>query len=284
MSFPDHADDSDAHFARGMHDLLEPICLVNFFSDEPTAELEALGFTGYWDGYFAGRAAPLGPVPAQVVDAAFYNFAEGEVGRHIPAVWRTASPTASYEARSRGCARALRRILAEDADAPQTTRAVELLTRCAMSAPVEGRVMYAALRSLPIPDDQATTLWHVANMLREHRGDGHNAVLVSEQIGGTEAHVLNALDQGIHPPQTFGRIHHLPQVRLAEVMDGLRGRGIVDEDDRFTDSGRSVKARIEQRTDALAAAPYRTLSAVERLELRTLLAPLTAKLEATGSR
>ncbi|MBC9955460.1 MarR family transcriptional regulator [Yimella sp. cx-51] len=281
-----------------MHDLLEPICLVNFFSDEPTAELEALGFTGYWDGYFAGRAAPLGLVSALVVDAAFYSFAEGEVARHIPAVWRTASPTASYEARSRGCARALRRILEADADpgadtdvdpdpdtdALQIVRVVELLTRCAVSAPVEGRVMYAALRSLPTPADQVTTLWHVANMLREHRGDGHNAVLVSEQIGGTEAHVLNALDQGIHPPHTFGRIHHLPQARLDEVMDGLRGRGIVDEDDRFTDFGRLLKARIEHRTDALAAAPYRALSALERNDLRTLLAPLAAMLEATGSR
>ena len=39
----------------------------------------ALGFTNYWDTYFAGRAAPLGLATAEVVDALFYNFAPGEV-------------------------------------------------------------------------------------------------------------------------------------------------------------------------------------------------------------
>jgi hypothetical protein len=28
----------------------------------------ALGYTNYWDTYFAGRAAPLGPAPAELVD------------------------------------------------------------------------------------------------------------------------------------------------------------------------------------------------------------------------
>ena len=56
--------------ARRMFDLIEPVALVGFFSDEPNDEMAALGFTTYWDGYFAGRAAPLGRAPAEVVDAA----------------------------------------------------------------------------------------------------------------------------------------------------------------------------------------------------------------------
>ena len=35
----------------------------------------ALEFINYWDIYFAGRAASLGLVTAEVVDALFYNFA-----------------------------------------------------------------------------------------------------------------------------------------------------------------------------------------------------------------
>ena len=58
--------------------------MVTYFSAEPTAALMALGHRNYWDGYFAGRAAPLGRVPAEVVHAIFYNFADGEVSRHIP--------------------------------------------------------------------------------------------------------------------------------------------------------------------------------------------------------
>jgi hypothetical protein len=69
-------------------------------------------------------------------------------------------------------------------------------------------------------------------MLREHRGDGHVAALVGARIGGTEAHVLSALEMGIYPAESFGRIHHLPKERLAAVMDGLRERGIVDAEGR----------------------------------------------------
>src|ERR1700683_3894449 len=64
--------------ARRMFELLEPICLVTFFADECNQELAALGHRTYWDGYFASRAAPLGRVPAEVVHAAFYSFADGE--------------------------------------------------------------------------------------------------------------------------------------------------------------------------------------------------------------
>ena len=80
-----------------------PISLVNFFSPEPNESMAALGFTNYWDGYFAGRSAPLGRVPAEVVHAAFYSFADGEVARHIPKVWATTTPEAAHAARREGC-------------------------------------------------------------------------------------------------------------------------------------------------------------------------------------
>jgi hypothetical protein len=77
--------------ARRLYDLTEPISLVNFFSEEPNEAMAELGFGNYWDGYFAG-GAPLGPVPAEVVDAAFSSFADGEVARHIPTVWAYDAP------------------------------------------------------------------------------------------------------------------------------------------------------------------------------------------------
>ena len=104
--------------ARQLYRLVEPIHMVTYFSAEPTAALMALGHRNYWDGYFAGRAAPLGRVPAEVVHAIFYNFADGEVSRHIPRVWDTATPEEALAARERGSVAALRRILGELADAP----------------------------------------------------------------------------------------------------------------------------------------------------------------------
>jgi hypothetical protein len=269
--------------ARRLYELTEPISLVNFFSSEPNDSMAALGFRDYWDGYFAGRSAPLGRVPAEVVHAAFYSFADGEVARHIPRVWETTTPEAAHAAREQGCVAALRRILGDLVGTPGLARASELLARASTSAPTEGRVMYAALRALPMPKEPAARLWHAANMLREHRGDGHIAALLSEGIGGTEAHVLSALDIGIHPAESFGRIHHLPKARLALVMAGLRDRGLLDASGRFTDAGRATKDRIESLTDALAESPYEGLDPLELDELITVLEPISRRLEATGS-
>ncbi len=216
--------------------------------------------------------------------AAFYSFADGEAARHIPSAWETIPPEASVAARQRGSAASLRRILGDElVGSPGLARAADLTTRAATSAPTEGRMMYGGMRTLPVPSDPVARLWHSATMLREHRADGHIAALVGARIGGTEAHVLSALEMGIHPPESFGRVHHLPKERLAAVMAGLRGRGLVDADGRFTDGGREAKQRIEALTDELAAPPYDALSPAELDEMVAELEPITARLVAAGS-
>ena len=260
-----------------MFELVEPIGLIPYTADEPNEAMFALGFTDYWDTYFAGRAAPLGLTPAEVVDALFYNFAPGEVARHIPKVWRTTTPEAAIAARRRGCGKALRRILGDHVDAPPFARATELLVRAATSAPVEGRPMYAALRALRMPDAKVDRLFHAASLLREHRGDGHIAALMTEGIGGLEAHALVALDMGMRA-ENFGRIHHLPATQLAAVTDGMRGRGLIGKDGWLSEQGRSVKRRVESLTDDLAAKPYEILEPGELDELIAALEPLATLL------
>src|SRR6185436_19967913 len=102
--------------------------------------------------------------------------------------------------------------------------------------------------------------------------------LVSERVGGTEAHMLSALDMGIYPAESFGRIHHLPEARLAEVKDGLRARGILAASGRFTHAGRATKDRIEALTDAPAEAPYDGLEPLELDELIAVLEPISRRL------
>ena len=269
--------------ARRLHQLVEPIHLVTYISDEPTDALLALGLRNYWDGYFAGRAAPLGRVPAGVVHAIFYNFAGGEVARHIPRVWDTVTPEAALAAREQGSVAALRRILGDLADAPSLARAADLATRAATSAPTEGRTLYAALRTLPLPEEPVARLWHAATLLREHRGDGHIAALVAAGIGGTESHVLHALSQNM-PAEKFGRVHHLAAARLAKVVDGMRARGLVGASGWLSDTGRNTKERIESLTDDLAAPAYASLAPSELDQLIADLGPISARLDAAGSR
>src|SRR5215468_10929715 len=179
--------------ARRMFELVEPIGVIPYSADDPNETMFALGFTNYWDTYFAGRAAPLGRVPAELVDALFYNFAPGEVARHIPKVWQTTTPELAIAARQSGCTKALRRILGDHVETTAFARATDLMLRAATSAPIEGRPMYAALRALPVPDDVVTRCFHASSLLREHRGDGHITALMIEGIGRLEAHVLLAL-------------------------------------------------------------------------------------------
>jgi hypothetical protein len=118
-------------------------------------------------------------------------------------------------------------------------------------------------------------LWHAATLLREHRGDGHNAALVAHGIGGTEAHVLMSLSLGTRAEE-FGRTHHLPEAQLAGVVDGLRRRGLVDAAGSFTAAGRSIRERIEALTDELAAPAYDALTPDELDELVSGLEPIAA--------
>jgi hypothetical protein len=250
---------------------------------EPTEEVMALGLRSVWDAYFAGRAAPLGrDVPAEVVHALFFSFADGEVARHIPHVWDLVDPADANAARERGSVAALRRILGPLADGPGVLRAADLLVRAGTSASIEGRALFAAVRTLPVPTEPVARLWHGANLLREHRGDGHVAALVAHGIGGTEAHVLHALSEGM-PASSFGRLSHLPPAQLAGVVDGMRARGLVGDDGWLTPAGRDVKRNVESMTDSLAAPGYHALTAEELDVLVADLEPLASVLVAAGS-
>jgi hypothetical protein len=264
-----------------MSELIEPIGAVTF-SEIPNEGFLALGMRNYWDGYFAGRAAPLGLAPAEVVHAVFYNFADGEVARHIPWVWGKTTPQEAIAVRERGSAAALRQWIGHLADGPALVRAADLATRAGLSAPTDGRPLYAGLRALKVPEEPVARLWHAATLLREHRGDGHNAALVAHGIGGTESHVLMALRLGMRAEE-FGRIHHLPKPQLAAVVDGLRRRGLVDADGWFTDAGRRTRERIEALTDELAAPAYDVLSADELDELIAHLEPIAAAVKAADN-
>ena len=91
-----------AHTARSMWTLFEPIHAVTYFTPESRSAFEQAGLRGFWRGYFAGRAAPLGPVGAAVVTASFFGFAPALVARAIPGVWDLISPADALRTRLAG--------------------------------------------------------------------------------------------------------------------------------------------------------------------------------------
>ncbi len=268
--------------ARRMFELVEPIGMIPFIADEPNETLGALGLRNYWDTYFAGRAAPFGAsVPAEVIHAVFYNFAPGEVARHIPEIWNITTPEAALAARLDGCTAGLRRILGDLATNSSIARTADLLTRAGTSANTVGRPIYAALRTVEIPEEPVAKLWHAATLLREHRGDGHVVALVSEGIGGTEAHVLHSLSENL-PAKDFGRVWHLPAGQLDGVIAGMRDRGLIGADGWLTEEGRATKQRVEDLTDRLAEPAYDCLSQDDLDRLMTDLAPIAKLVNAAS--
>ena len=179
---------------RRLWSLYEPLHAVSYFAPQGRAAFEEAGLRGFWRGYFAGRAAPLGPVGAAPVIAAFYGFAPQMVHRALPDVWTRITPEAALEARLDGARRALTPAVAGLSGIGE---AAALLREAAGAAEVYGRVLAAANAAQPWPSDDLGTLWLAATVLREHRGDGHLAALLVEGLDGAEAMVWRvALNDG----------------------------------------------------------------------------------------
>ena len=132
-----------------------------------------------------------------------------------------------------------------------------------------------------MPTEPVARLWHGANLLREHRGDGHNAALLTMGIGGTECHVLHALSVPMSAEE-FGRVSHLPKAQLEGVIEGMRTRGLVGDDGWLTALGQQTKERVESLTDELAAPAYDILEPNELDQLVEDLEPLAAVLSDAG--
>src|SRR5271170_5044583 len=93
--------------ARELWKVFEPVHAVTYFAPECVESNRALGLKGFWMGYFASRAAPLGPVGPGPVAAAFFGFQPSMVARALPDAWGFATPDAVLAARRSSAAAAL---------------------------------------------------------------------------------------------------------------------------------------------------------------------------------
>jgi hypothetical protein len=253
---------------RRCHNVLNPLHSTLFFSPDLGRELAAIGIENERAGYFATRAAAMGAVGAGTVTATFYNFRHELVAEHVPAVWRTASPETVLAARLRAADTTLRRLLGEDLVASkEVAEAAELALRAAEACGRTARPLYAAHADLPVPTAPHLALWHAATLLREHRGDGHLAVLLDAELDPVEALVSHtATGKGMAPRWAVGTRGWSRQDWEA-ATGRLRERGLLDERGELTETGAALRQDIEARTDRLDRAPYEHLGAagVERL-------------------
>ena len=264
--------------ARGWWLTLEPVHAVVYFDDGCRASMADLGLRGFWIGYFAGRAAPLGPVGPEVVAASFFNFAPDMVARSLPDAWAVADPVTVWAARRAGAAATLRRVC-PDVEA-QAVDVQPLMTRVVAAAPAAGRPLFAATRAAGWPDDPVEALWHACSCLREHRGDGHVAALTASGLDGIEAVVLFAVSEGL-PESLFLAARGWSGHEWTEAAHRLRSRGLLDEDG-ITPDGAMLRRSVESMTDHQAAQPFAALSPAEQGRLHDGLATVAAAVHAAG--
>jgi hypothetical protein len=257
-----------------MWTLFEPVHAVTYFADEAREAYVAAGLRGFWRGYFAGRAAPLGTAGdgsgAGVVTAAFYNFAGGFVGRAVPSVWELISPADALRVRREGAVAALGGLLA--GRETEVKAAAGLLERALDELDYPGRVLGAANAGLPAADDDLGRLWQAATTLREHRGDGHFAAVLAAGLDGCEVLVLRCgldMDRGIMQP-----IRGWSDEQWDAAQARLVDRGLLDADGAITEAGRDLRVTVERATDRAAERPWALLGHAGVAELAEVLTPL----------
>ena len=267
--------------ARRLWALAEPYHALTYFAEESRVAAEEAGLRGFWRGYFALRAAPLGPVGPALVTATFYNFAPAFVARAVPEVWDAVPPADALELRLTGVDRAVRRVLGEDwPGSPEAAEAAELATVAAGAGTASGRPLAAANAAVPLPDEPHLALWQALSTLREYRGDGHNAALLQREVSGLQSHVLAAA-AGRSTREWLVRARGWDDEAWDSAAAALTERGWLDDGD-LSAEGLAMTAAIEADTDRLALEPWRHLGDVRCDRLAELLAPVRRAVVAAG--
>jgi hypothetical protein len=267
----------DRVLARDVWRRLEAIHAVSYFAPEAIGALADAGYHGFWMGYFAGRAAPLGAVGAEPVQALFYNFAPSRVAKALPAAWSIAGPDVALEARRTGARAALQRAVG----ASDVAAAAELAATAARGAPLDGRALFAANAALAWPTEPLDVLWHAATLLREHRGDGHVAVLTAIGLSGRDCNVFQEAGGNV-PRQMIERARDYDEAEWTAVVLRLAARGLMTTDGALTDAGTALRQELEDRTDAIALSAYDALDDTELARLIDLLTPIAKAVVAAG--
>jgi hypothetical protein len=287
MTGPVIPPESSASTARRMWTLFEAVHVMTYFGPQAAAAFEAAGLHGFWRGYFAGRAAPLGAAGSPVVIATFFSFQPAFVRRAVPAVWDLITPAGALRAREAGAVAALRaRLGLADGQAPPDSlgRAADLLLAATQDLDIAGRPLGGPSAALAPPAEPLARLWHAATVLREHRGDGHVAALVAAGVGGCEALVLRSAADEAAALERAGAAG-VGRARMQAVRGwtdeewdaaaaGLAARGWLDGGGAVTAAGQAAHRAVEAATDVAAARPWALLGPARTAELAGLLAPV----------
>ncbi len=234
----------EASLARQLRDAIEPIAMHSVWSKTTNERLAALGLN-FLTSYVWGRAAALGePEPGVVVSAfavfnpdlvtAVYTEGRAVVGRDEMLAARAESTISS---------------LTDALGDADVANIADTLRTAVSSISGMGRPLFSGLRDQAWPTTPVGVLWRACELAREHRGDGHVAVCLSEGLDPIKMNVLTELFVGL-PLGSYSASRAWSADQIADAAEDLRSAGLL-EDGGLTTPGLEFRRDIEARTDAL---------------------------------
>jgi len=235
---------------RELWSWVEPVHAIVYFAPPVSGCLAGVGLHGFWNGYFAGRAAPLGAVGSAPVTALFFGFSPAMVAKALPKVWGRVNPEAVLEARFAAVGSFLGPLVGE-LDRDLVVRATDALVTAAENAVTDGRALSAAWQATTPPGDVATRLWWATSVIREHRGDGHVLAATHAGLSGLETS-LTHVASGVVRRAVIQPNRGWSDEEWRAGVEGLQQRGLIGPDGDLSTAGAEVRSRIEAETDRLA--------------------------------
>ena len=254
-----------------------------FWDQGAKDNLAALGVPDGLGHYIVNRGAPLAPAGTEAVFAAFYTikreFVRFAIEHAAPHITDWHAVTAARDA-------AVRAGLEE-----MTPHVIEPLGELAGSLwdtvdslPASGRVLFAAHRAWPRPDDPVMSAWNALNCIREWRGDTHFGILLNDDIGIVEAGLLHDAWMG-YPAQWIPRSRGADDAEIAAGLDALAARGFVT-DGTVNGAGVAYRQQVEDRTDELCVRVWQRLGESTTGTFLSLIEPVgnvyVARIDATA--
>lgn len=267
--------------ARRAQQVLEPFVAMIYFVPEGPVNYGKIGLKPR-QAYFCTRSAALGAVPGAVVASTFYNFNPAIVVPEVNDGWQKTTPQAAAQARNQAVIEALTRLLADESgNLPDVKPAVTLVRQACEGLKGEGRPLFAAHQAQPWPEENdLLSLWWGANLLREYRGDGHIAALLTAGISGLDAILIAGAWSSRVPLAMLLKTRAWSEEEMEQARTDLERRGLL-ENGALTGRGQELRNAVEDTTDRLAVAPWEKLGE-DAQEFIKLMEPLTQRILAGG--
>jgi len=259
---------------RRLFGRLEAIHTVAYFAPHVLDVQQQHGFTDVSVGYVAGRSAPLGRVPAEVVTALFYSFAPRVIAKAIPHAYTIAEPHETLAMTLQSVGDVLEPLFSDLVALPDVA---DEAYAAAQLHPLAGAPLGAAWASVGPSDKPAVKLWQAATIIRETRGDMHIALLMSHGLDPVEAHLTT---RGDTPKvrEIIGQQRLITGDEFDAAVTRLQQRGLLGDDGALTTAGEALRATIEADTDRLMAPPWQAFGELRAAALIDRLDPFVTRI------